>query len=71
MQLIYRGQTFNVEATPAATTQTANVLTQTLLYGGHSYVVNLAEPVTRLPRVINWRYSLPCQDIQGILTPAH
>ncbi len=71
MQLIYRGQTFNVEASPAAATHVTSFLTQTLLYGGHSYVVNLAEPATRLPRMMNWRYSLPCQDIRGILTPAH
>jgi hypothetical protein len=70
MQVIYRGQTFSVKTVPtAALIKATRPQTQTLLYRGHSYHFNQAEQTTSLPRMINWRYSVPCQAAGGWLNP--
>lgn len=73
MKLIYRGQTFNFQAAPAAAIiKTTSTLTRTLIYRGHIYLFKPAVPYpTRLPRLLNWRYSVPCEAASGQLNPAH
>ncbi len=73
MKLIYRGQTFNFQAAPAAPSiKTTSTLIRILIYRGNTYLFKPAVACpTRLPRMINWRYSLPCEAVQGQLTPAH
>jgi hypothetical protein len=72
MQLFYRGQTFNFQATPAAPSPTSGSLTRNLFYRGQDYRFKTAgAQSTRLPRIVNWRYSLPCEVTKGVFTPAH
>ena len=73
MKLICRGQTFDFQAAPAvAVIKSTSTLTRTLIYRGQSYLFKPVLPSpTRLPRLFNWRYSVPCKAIPGQLNPAH
>ncbi len=71
MQLIYRGQSFTLQAVPAVASKVTGTLTRTLLYPGRTYCCKPVSKITCLPRAINWRYDVPRATAATVLNPAH